>query len=196
MTPRSKDLLQEPLLGPLTRIAEALERLAPPEAPAFGLESADAFTWTATSSSLEPVPHVNRVPMELLQGIDRVRDILVANTQQFASGKPANNALLWGARGMGKSSLVKAVHAEINASAPGILALIEIHREDIASLPRLMRLLRDQVGTSARRFLIFCDDLSFDSDDASYKSLRPCWMAVLRADPRTFVSTRPRTDAI
>lgn len=168
MTPRSND----PLLEPLTRIAEALERLAPPEAPVHSLQSADAFTWTATTSSLEPVPHVNRVAMKLLQGIDRVRDILMANTQQFAAGKPANNALLWGARGMGKSSLVKAVHAEINASAPGTLALIEIHREDIATLPRLMHLLRGQAGTSARRCLIFCDDLSFDTDDASYKSLK------------------------
>ncbi len=168
MTPRSND----PLLEPLTRIAEALERLAPPEVPAFSLESADAFTWTASTSSLEPVPHVNRVAMELLQGIDRVRDILMANTRQFAAGNPANNALLWGARGMGKSSLVKAVHAEINGSAPGTLVLIEIHREDIATLPQLMKLLRGQVGTTARRCLIFCDDLSFDTDDASYKSLK------------------------
>lgn len=172
MTPRSNDPLLTPLIGPLTRIAEALERLAPPEPPAFSLESADAFTWTASTSSLEPVPHVNRVAMELLQGIDRVRDILMANTRQFAAGKPANNALLWGARGMGKSSLVKAVHAEINGSAPGTLVLIEIHREDIATLPQLMKLLRGEVGITASRCLIFCDDLSFDTDDASYKSLK------------------------
>ncbi len=172
MTPRSNDPLTKSLIGPLTRIAEALERLAPPEASAPDLEGADAFTWTATTSSLEPVPHVNRVAIELLQGIDRVRDILMANTRQFAAGKPANNALLWGARGMGKSSLVKAVHAEINGSAPGTLVLIEIHREDIATLPQLMKLLRGEVGTPARRCLIFCDDLSFDTDDASYKSLK------------------------
>lgn len=168
MSPRSND----PLLEPLTRIAEALERLAPPDAPAAGLEGADAFTWVATTNSLEPVPDVSRVPMGLLQGIDRVRDILMANTQQFASGRPANNALLWGARGMGKSSLVKAVHAEINAKSPGSLILIEIHREDIATLPRLMKRLRGAAGVSAKRCLIFCDDLSFDTDDTSYKSLK------------------------
>jgi uncharacterized protein len=114
------------------------------------------------------VSDVNRVEISLLQGIDRVRDILMANTTQFASGRPANNALLWGARGMGKSSLVKAVHAEINRESPGRLALIEIHREDIHSLPALMKLLRGQ----SRACLIFCDDLSFDKDDTSYKSLK------------------------
>lgn len=164
MTPSSQD----PLLAPLQRIAEALERLSPPAPEAADLKTADAFIWTASTGSLEPVLHVNRVEMSLLQGIDRVRDILMANTRQFAAGKPANNALLWGARGMGKSSLVKAAHAQINAESPGTLILIEIHREDVNSLPALMKLLRGE----ERQCLIFCDDLSFDADDSSYKSLK------------------------
>lgn len=159
---------EDPVLAPLTRIAEALERLAPPPREALDLASADAFNWSASTGSLVPVPHVNRVEMALLQGIDRVRDILMANTYQFADGKPANNALLWGARGMGKSSLVKAAHAEINNKKPGALVLIEIHREDIDTLPGLMKILRAE----DRQCLIFCDDLSFDNDDSSYKSLK------------------------
>lgn len=159
---------EDPLLAPLVRIAEALERIARPLPTALDLGSADAFNWSASTGSLEPVPHVNRVGMSLLQGIDRVRDILMANTLQFAAGRPSNNALLWGARGMGKSSLVKAVHAEVNTQTPGALILIEIHREDIDTLPGLMKLLRSQ----DRRCLIFCDDLSFDNDDSSYKSLK------------------------
>jgi predicted AAA+ superfamily ATPase len=157
----------------LARIAEALERIAPqqPGAPDFG--SADAFVWHAGPRRLSPVPKVNRVEMALLRGIDRVRDTLADNTERFARGLPANNALLWGARGMGKSSLVKAVHAEINkglASRPGArpLKLVEIHREDIETLPELMTLLRPD----PHRFLVFCDDLSFDADDTSYKSLK------------------------
>ncbi|MGO9005603.1 MAG: ATP-binding protein [Beijerinckiaceae bacterium] len=157
----------------LERIAGALERLAPAEAATADFAAADAFVWQPQSHSLYPVPKVNRVAMELLRGIDRVRDILYENTERFARGLPANNALLWGARGMGKSSLVKAVHAEINkelAAAEGRSAvkLIEIHREDIESLPGLMALLRN----APFRFLIFCDDLSFDADDTSYKSLK------------------------
>jgi len=153
------------------RIADALERLAPPRRLEAEFESADAFVWHAAGRRLSPVPRVNRVEMSLLRGIDRVRDILSENTTRFARGLPANNALLWGARGMGKSSLVKAVHAEINhlrdaSSRP--LKLIEIHREDIETLPDLMGLLR----TDPHRFIIFCDDLSFDSDDTSYKSLK------------------------
>jgi len=111
---------------------------------------------------------VSRVDLDLLQGIDRVRDILLDNTRRFASGLPANNVLLWGARGMGKSSLVKAVHATINATSPHALALVEIHREDITGLPRLLTTLRP----SPRRVLLFCDDLSFDQQDTSYKSLK------------------------
>jgi uncharacterized protein len=155
----------------LGRIADALERLAPaaPDAPDFS--AADAFVWHPSGRRLASVKRVNRVDMALLKGIDRMRDILVENTDRFARGLPANNALLWGARGMGKSSLVKAVHASINVqlgAKPGRLKLIEIHREDIESLPDLMALLR---GVPCR-FIVFCDDLSFDAEDTSYKSLK------------------------
>lgn len=152
----------------LERIAGALERLAPPKVPGVDLDAADAFAWHADPDHLTPVPVVARVDIGLLKGIDRVRDILMENTQRFADGYPANNALLWGSRGMGKSSLVKAVHAAINQAKPGTLALIEIHREDIPSLPRLMSRLRP----SKRRCLLFCDDLSFDAEDTTYKSLK------------------------
>jgi uncharacterized protein len=152
----------------LHRIADALDRLAPPPVPANDFNAADAFVWHADREWLEPVPSVNRVEIELLRGIDRVRDILLDNTQRFAAGLPANNVLLWGARGTGKSSLVKAAHAAINQEKPGSLTLIEIHREDIPSLPRLLALVR----TTERRCLLFCDDLSFDAEDTSYKSLK------------------------
>jgi hypothetical protein len=158
----------------LERIADAIERLAPPPPGAPDFAAADAFVWHPLDRRLAPVPRVNRVEMGLLKGIDRMRDILVANTERFAHGLPANNALLWGARGMGKSSLVKAAHATINAGlakneAGGArLILIEIHREDIETLPDLMSLLRG----APFRFLVFCDDLSFDAEDTSYKSLK------------------------
>ena len=150
----------------LQRIAEALERLAPPPPPSPDLAAADAFVWEG--QSLRPVRKVARIDLELLQGIDRVRDILLDNTARFSRGLPANNALLWGARGMGKSSLVKAMHAALNRRDPGCLLLVEIHREDIESLPRLLTIL----GESGRRTLIFCDDLSFDQGETSYKSLK------------------------
>jgi uncharacterized protein len=153
----------------LRRIADALERLAPPAPPALDFESADAFVWYAEDHQLAPVRRVNRVEMSLLKGIDRVRDLLVENTERFARGLPANNALLWGARGMGKSSLVKAAHAGTAAAYPKAgLKLIEIHREDIESLPELMGFLRN----APQHFIVFCDDLSFDADDTSYKSLK------------------------
>src|SRR5215208_2489028 len=163
-TPAADDLTDT-----LRRIAEALERLSPrvPAAPDLG--AADAFIWHPDGRQLVPVPKVNRVDMGLLRGIDRVRDMLMENTERFAKGLPANNALLWGARGMGKSSLVKASHAAINASvARGNLKLVEIHREDIESLPELMSLVRP----APYRFIVFCDDLSFDAEDTSYKSLK------------------------
>ena len=152
----------------LARIAAALDRLAPPPLPETDLDSADAWVWQPRSARLHPVRRVSRVPLDLLRGIDRVRDILYENTRRFAAGLPANNALLWGARGMGKSSLVKAVHGALCVETPGRLALVEIHREDVESLPRLLELLR----ATPRRFVLFCDDLSFDRDDTSYKSLK------------------------
>jgi uncharacterized protein len=156
-------------LAPLLhRIADALERMVPHAPPPIKLDTADAFIWRPRPPALVAVPQVNRVEMTLLKGIDRARDTLVDNTERFARGLPANNALLWGARGMGKSSLVKAVHGRINAADPGALVLIEIHREDIASLPALLR----RLAGSGRRCLLFCDDLSFDLADTSYKSLK------------------------
>jgi len=156
----------------LERIAAALDRLAPPEAAPPRFAVADAFVWHPADRRLDPVKRVNRVDMSLLKGIDRVRDLLVENTERFARGLPANNALLWGARGMGKSSLVKAAHAAVNAALAGAkrapLKLIEIHREEIESLPELMALLRP----AEERFVVFCDDLSFDAEDTSYKSLK------------------------
>ncbi|CAM5409561.1 putative AAA+ superfamily ATPase [Aquamicrobium terrae] len=154
----------------LDRLVAAVERLAPAAAPAPDFEAADCFVWQAEGSFLDPVARVNRVDIGLIRGVDHVRDILFDNTERFAAGFAANNVLLWGARGMGKSSLVKAVHAAINASGKteGPLKLIEIHREDIDTLPRLMALLK----TAPHRFILFCDDLSFDHDDTSYKSLK------------------------
>jgi len=156
------------LLPLLARIAEALERLAPPPPASGGIETADAFAWQAEPEALVPVAQVNRVDFDLLRGIERQAGILLDNTRRFAEGFPANNALLWGARGMGKSSLVKAAHAEVARDHPGQLKLVEIHREDIATLPRLLKLLRGR----PERCILFCDDLSFDTDDTSYKSLK------------------------
>jgi predicted AAA+ superfamily ATPase len=162
--------------GHAARIADALEAIAghlsanaPAPGSADSLNSTDAFVWHP-DGRLSPVPKVSRVEIGLLKGIDRMRDILIENTERFANGLPANNALLWGARGMGKSSLVKAAHASINVSRKPAdrLKLIEIHREDIESLPALMDLLR----SSSFLFIVFCDDLSFDGNDASYKSLK------------------------
>src|SRR3984885_12747258 len=153
----------------LDRIADALERLAPVPPAAADFAAADAFVWYPEGRRLAAVRRVNRVDMALLKGIERVRDLLVENTERFARGLPANNVLLWGARGMGKSSLVKAAHASIGAAHPEAgLKLIEIHREDIESLPELMALMRN----ARERFIVFCDDLSFDADDTSYKSLK------------------------
>src|SRR5690349_4222822 len=157
-------------LSLLRRVADALERLAPAGPASATLDKADAFVWHADGSRLEAVSKVSRIEIDLLRGIEQARDILLDNTRRFARGLPANNALLWGARGTGKSSLVKAVHAAVNAEADakGAIALIEIHREDLASLPLLLSRLRNQ----RRRCLLFCDDLSFDASDTSYKSLK------------------------
>ncbi len=161
----------DPTLAALLRIAAALEAIAPPARKAADLTQADAFVWHPAGSQLSPVARVNRVALSLLRGVDRVRDTLAENTERFARGLPANNVLLWGARGMGKSSLVKSVHADTNQRLAGQalpLKLIEIHREDIESLPVLMALLRPD----AHRVIVFCDDLSFDGEDTSYKSLK------------------------
>lgn len=156
-------------MSALTRIAEALERLSPPPGPAPSFDEAEAYLWRTAPDRLEPVPKVARVPIEMLVGISRARDILVSNTEQFAAGNPANNVLLWGARGMGKSSLVKAAHAKALEQNPDKLKLIEIAREDIPSIARLLNILRE---ASDKAFLLFCDDLSFDHDDSHYKSLK------------------------
>jgi predicted AAA+ superfamily ATPase len=152
----------------LARIADALDRLAPPPPPKPDLAAADAFVWHPEPPALAPVPQVSRVDIALLQGVDRQKRLVLENTLRFAAGLPANNAMLWGARGMGKSSLVKAAHAAANAAQPGSLALIEIHREDIRTLPDLLNLLRAE----SRRCLILCDDLSFEKEDADYKALK------------------------
>jgi hypothetical protein len=159
----------------LRQAVAALERLAPAPPASASLDAADAFVWHA-EGRLQAVPVVSRVELALLKGIEAQAGVLLDNTRRFARGLPANNALLWGARGTGKSSLVKAVHAAVNAEnagggvavGPGALALIEIHREDIATLPKLLALLR----AASRRCILFCDDLSFDGHDAAYKSLK------------------------
>jgi uncharacterized protein len=163
--------MDQDLKATLSRIAAALDRLAPPAPPSADISAAEAYVWHAAGHRLEAVPRVNRVDIGLLVGIERQKETLLENTRRFAKGLPANNALLWGSRGAGKSSIVKAVHAHVNlemGGPPGPLALVEIHREDIPSLPVLLSLIRG----SSRRFVVFCDDLSFDGQDAAYKSLK------------------------
>jgi predicted AAA+ superfamily ATPase len=152
----------------LIRIAEALERIAPPPSPAPNLDAHEAFLWRVDPDGLDPVDRVARVPIDMLVGVDRARDQLLDNTLRFARGLPANNALLWGARGMGKSSLVKAAHAAAARRGGAALKLVEMQREDLPSIPRLLRLLRG----ARQRFILFCDDLSFDVGDDGYKSLK------------------------
>jgi predicted AAA+ superfamily ATPase len=160
--------MNDRLIGLAERIASALERLSPPPPPPPDLGAADAFVWAPAQTRLSPVPVISRVAIDLLRGVDRQKALIVENTTRFARGLPANNAMLWGARGMGKSSLVKAAHASINHAAPGSLKLIEIHREDIRTLPDLLNLLRPR----AERCLLLCDDLSFEREDADYKALK------------------------
>jgi predicted AAA+ superfamily ATPase len=153
----------------LRRIADALERLAPPPAiPSAGFDDADAFVWRGGEHRLVAVPDTRPLGLDLLLGIERQKQLLLGNSLAFADGRPANNALLWGARGMGKSSLIKAIHGRINRARPHALVLIEIHREDIDGLPRLLH----RLARTERRCLLFCDDLSFDPGDTSYKSLK------------------------
>lgn len=165
----SQDLSQERIVRALETIAVHLAAQGKPAVARESFRQADAYVWHP-DGRLAAVPRVSRVELFLLKGVDRMRDILMENTERFANGLPANNALLWGARGMGKSSLVKAAHASINADRKPAdkLKLIEIHREDIESLPALM----EQLRASSFRFIVFCDDLSFDGNDASYKSLK------------------------
>jgi predicted AAA+ superfamily ATPase len=172
--------MDQHLLTLVARIADALERLAPPPPPPLDLTAADAFVWHPASARLLPVHAVSRVAIGLLLGVDRQKSILLDNTARFARGLPANNAMLWGSRGMGKSSLVKAAHAAVNAAAPGTLALIEIHREDIRTLPDLLNHLRGQT----RRCLILCDDLSFEREDADYKALKSVLDGGVEGRPR------------
>jgi predicted AAA+ superfamily ATPase len=151
----------------LIRIAEALERLSPPPPPVPDVGAAGAFIWHTNPDRLEPVERVSRVDLSLLVGVNRARDTLMENTLHFAQGLPANNALLWGSRGMGKSSLVKAVHAAVREKRHD-LKLVELAREELPSVGRLLNVLRDRPA----RFVLFCDDLSFSHDDQHYKSLK------------------------
>ena len=178
----------------LDRLIEVVGRLSPPQAEPTDLSLADCFIWSAELGILEPVHRVNRVDIGLIRGVDRVRDILWDNTTRFADDLPANNVLLWGARGMGKSSLVKAIHAAINAArdeeAPP-LKLVEIHREDIGTLPKLM----GQLKSAPWRFILFCDDLSFDHDDTSYKSLKAALEGGVEGPPSNvifYATSNPR----
>jgi uncharacterized protein len=180
----TKPPLPDEIQQRLERVAQALERLAPLPQPEADLSSATAFVWQAAARRLEPIANVNRVDIGLLQGIERTRDILVENTRRFASGLAANNALLWGARGMGKSSLVKAAHHLIAGETKGKLKLIEIHREDIESLPLLMTLIRPRRDL---RFIVFCDDLSFDGNDTSYKSLKAALEGGIEGRPANMI---------
>lgn len=179
--------LQKPRL--LERLVAAIERLAPVPRTPVSWDAAEAFIWQADSGQFVPVREINRVTISLLQGIDDARDKLLENTKRFADGLPANNSLLWGARGTGKSSLVKAVHGAIaeqlvtELKSDTRLKLIEIHREEIASLPHCLQHLR----TSPHRFIVFCDDLSFDRDDTSYKSLKAVLEGGIEGRPRNVI---------
>ena len=176
------------LIERLERLTSAMERMAPPAVPAPDFNVAEAFVWQASPEAFLAVPSVNRQPLALLKGIERAADQLLDNTRRFAQGLPANNALLWGARGMGKSSLVKAAHAEVRrglAKSRGTwdLKLVEIHREDIGSLPRCLAHMR----ASPHRYIVFCDDLSFDRDDTSYKSLKAVLEGGIEGRPENVV---------
>tara|TARA_B100001121_G_C18663629_1_gene610203 strand:- start:681 stop:1550 length:870 start_codon:yes stop_codon:yes gene_type:complete len=170
----------------LERIAIALEKIAPKDELKNEFNLADGYVWQADRRWLEPVDQINRVDITLLQGIDRQIALLLENTERFSKQLPANNALLWGARGSGKSSLVKAAHAEVNRNIKDVssrIALIEIHREDIPTLPNLLAILRETL----RPCLVFCDDLSFDGEDASYKSLKALLEGGIEGRPKNVI---------
>lgn len=171
------------MTDPLERIAAALERMSPPPGRSPDFTGAEAFVWHVRPDRLEPVDEVNRVDLALLLGIDRARDTLLENTLQFARGLPANNALLWGSRGMGKSSLVKAIHAEVLAHGRA-LKLVEVQREDLPSIGRLLNVLREAPKV---RFLLFCDDLSFSHDDEHYKSLKAVLDGGIEGRPKNVI---------
>ncbi|WP_312403198.1 ATP-binding protein [Rhizobium sp.] len=162
------DDINAQVLAEIRRLADAVERLAGPPPAVNDWNAADCFVWVPSNLKLQPVPRPNRIALTLIRGVDHVRDILHENTLRFAEGYPANNVLLWGARGMGKSSLVKAVHEDVRVATGSSLKLVEVHREDIASLPGLLDILK----SSKQRVILFCDDLSFDHDDTAYKSLK------------------------
>ena len=171
------------ILKTLERIAEALERISPPKPKHNNLEVGDAFVWNADGESLELILSVSKIQIQLLKGIELQQKELLDNTRRFASGFPANNILLWGARGTGKSSLVKAAHSQVNDEGEFKLVLIEIHREDIQTLPKLLR----AISLSQRRIIIFCDDLSFDGGDNSYKSLKTILDGGLQGKPENIL---------
>ena len=188
-----QEALLRDLIDEVKRLTNAVESLAGPAKATNDIGTADCFIWDPGTEHLQPVQSPNRIDISLIRGVERVRDILHENTERFANGFPANNVLLWGARGMGKSSLVKSTHAavrEAQSEQAASLKLIEIHREDIDSLPLLMAMLRDLPA----RFILFCDDLSFDSDDTSYKSLKAALEGGLegRADNVVFYATSNR----
>jgi predicted AAA+ superfamily ATPase len=162
------DEINAQILFEVRRLADAIERLAGPPPAVNDWNAADCFVWVPANQRLQPVPKPNRIALTLIRGVDHVRDILHENTQRFVEGYPANNVLLWGARGMGKSSLVKSVHEDVRATSGVSLKLVEVHREDIASLPNLLDILKQ----SGQLVIVFCDDLSFDHDDTAYKSLK------------------------
>lgn len=188
-----QDALLRSLIDEVRQLTSAVEALSGPAPAENDLNAADCFIWEPSAQYLQPVERPNRIDIGLIRGVDRVRDILHDNTERFAAGLPANNVLLWGARGMGKSSLVKATHAAVRSrqtAASQPLKLVEIHREDIDSLPQLMTLLRDL----PQRFILFCDDLSFDNDDTTYKSLKAALEGGLegRAENVVFYATSNR----
>jgi uncharacterized protein len=168
----------------LNRVADALDRLSPPPPKSDPIAKHEAFVWHSNLPHLAAVTKINRVDLSLLKGISSTRDQLLTNTRRFAKGLPANNALLWGARGMGKSSLVKAAHCAVNGEVDGKLKIIEIHREDIESLPQLMAILRKEPKFN---FIVFCDDLSFDASDTSYKSLKAALDGGLEGRPHNVI---------
>jgi len=180
-----QDETAQQILAELARLSRAVESLAPAPCPENNFDAAECFVWNADTHYLVPVSKPNRINIGLIKGVDHVRDILVDNTRRFARGLPANNVLLWGARGMGKSSLVKSAHAELVIEAETIapLKLVEIHREDINSLPELMAILRQ----AQARFILFCDDLSFDHDDTAYKSLKAALDGGIEGRPENVV---------